>query len=152
MVLNWRFQINASELTQEKIEQLAGLVKKYIGFDNEEVLISTRTITAAPELGRRIFRLQTFRMALFDLRISKEKENLVFRFRYYTMYIILLLPALIFSVIFQTIAGGILGFGIFALFLIPFKWIENRIYKFRLESEIKKILNQTSTPSGTKTE
>ncbi len=141
MIISWKIPLRKNEISQEQLVQIASIVKKGIGFDNEEVKIQENKIIIVPEFGRRLFYFQAFRMALYDLIISKENMNLVFKFRFLTMYVLPILSALFFGAISQSLIVGFIFLGISTLFFIPFKWIQNRFQKSSMESEINQIVN-----------
>lgn len=141
MIITWKFPINKSELTQDELEQLTFLIKNGIGFNSEEISVQENKILASPEFGRRIFRVQTFRMALYDLVVFKEEGNMVFRFRFLTLYSIPAITAIIFGIVSRSINIGTLFFCVASILIMSFKWIENIIQKSKLTSEVKQILD-----------
>ena len=149
MIVTWKFPIAKNELSEKEVEQLVSKIKLEIGFDDEEVTHSKNTITAAPQLGRRIWGMQTFRIALYDLNVKMENQDLVFKFRFYTLYAISFLVAFVFGLLVKSLIGFGIAFVFFALVLCSIKWVENKIHKSRLEKAVIQIFNQSRTTSKT---
>ncbi|MCT4624601.1 MAG: hypothetical protein N4A46_13350 [Schleiferiaceae bacterium] len=136
MILTWKLPL-VTEFNTATKETIAKACCDMLGFYPDEIEIKENEIEISPSLGRIKFGIH-FRRLVWDVHIFQEEDFLVFRWRYFTLYIFSLLFGLIGALIFGHIVMLPVIFVAATFFSILHKFFGNKLAKNFIKHKLNK--------------